>query len=828
MKSHRHTATGHVYVGTFLIAFSTLAVEITLTRILSVITWYHLAFFAISTAMLGATAGATTVFLRPAWFGDDELERSLTLSCLGYAVVTPIALILLCLTPIDPTVSAMGLASLIVGTIECSLPFFFAGLVLAAVLTRYTRGIGRLYASDLLGAASGCLLVLGGLELFGAPNLILIASAFGALAALAFCWRQNHSTFRSVSAGLVAALLLVTLANASTTRGISPIVIKGRVMRPNDYYLEKWNSYSRVAVFNLGNSAPNYWGPSPLAPKEKTPQYFMNIDGAAGTTVGKFSALRDIAHLRYDLTNLAHYLRPSGAACVIGVGGGRDVQAAVLFGHDKVTGIDVNPIFVGLLRREFRDFAGISTRPEVTLVVDEARSFLSHSTATFSILQMSLIDTFAATGAGAFSLSENGLYTTEAWELFIRRLTDDGIFTVSRWYNPRNLGETGRAVGLAMASLFRSGTAMPRRHIAMVTVDTAYGALSTLLVSKQPFSEHDLATLTDVSHRLQYDIAILPGSPAANGLLEHILTADSEAGLKSGMSGQALNYEPTSDENPYFFNMLRLSHLTFAFQSEEGVVAGNLMATLVLLGLIFSLTIVAVVTIVAPLWVHNRMRALRGETPARVSGPMAVYFSLIGAGFMLVEIALIQRLSVFLGHPVYALGVLLFALIASTGIGSFISESLPLTRKPWMYVYVAGTVAVILVVESLLPVVMRERMADAVLVKIGVAITVIFPLGLLLGCFFPTGMRLVNARRDPSTAWYWAMNGVCGVLCSALAVFISIYYGISRNLQVAAVLYAATLGCLYRFSRDQGECTTTALEQSSGVGARPPRSYSSV
>src|SRR5262249_31314935 len=161
-------------------------------------------------------------------------------------------------------------------------------------------------------------------------------------------------------------------------------------------------------------------------------------------------------------------------------------------------GIDINPIFIDLLRNEFKDFARVGDRNNVRLIVDEARSYLSRATERFSVIQMSLIDTWAATGAGAFSLSENALYTVEAWKVLFDGLANEGIFTVSRWYNPRNLGETARTVSLAVALLLESGVQLPSQHIAMLTVDR----ISTILVSKQPFSERDVATLREVSTRL--------------------------------------------------------------------------------------------------------------------------------------------------------------------------------------------------------------------------------------------------------------------------------------------------------------------------------------
>jgi hypothetical protein len=174
----------------------------------------------------------------------------------------------------------------------------------------------------------------------------------------------------------------------------------------------------------------------------------------------------------------------------------------------------------------------------------------------------------------------------------------------------------------------------------------------------------------------------------------------------------------------------------------------------------------------------------------------AAYFSLIGAGFMFVEIALIQRLTVFLGHPMYALGILLFTMIASAGLGSLASDRLPLTRAPWVFAYPVAITAVILAIRFVLPLVGTNLVAAPMAVKIPVSIGAIAPVGLLLGFGFPTGMRLVRSSRSTETPWYWALNGIFSVLCSALAVFISIYFGISTSFYIAAACYGSLLLCL--------------------------------
>jgi spermidine synthase len=796
----------HIYVGTFLLALAILALEITLTRILSVTTYYHLAFLAISTAMLGMTAAATKIFLNPKHFSVERLETNLGRACFGFALAAPVSLVLLCLIPVELISSVMSLLGLLCVTAACTLPFYFAGIAITLVLTKSSLPIGFIYASDLVGAALGCLLVLVGLEFLDAPSLILLCAALGAAAGVVYLWSTPRRGLRTMNMAAAIALTAMTFINAQSSSFIRPLVVKGKIQPATKYALERWNSFSRVAVFPEATSEPKLWGSSPTTPLNPLRQRYMNIDGAAGTVMFQFESLDDIEHLRYDVTNVAHAVRPHGAACVIGVGGGKDVQSALLFGHSSVLGIDVNPIFVSLLKNQFRDFVHVADRKDVKLVVDEARSYLSRSNDKFSLLQMSLVDTWAATGAGAMTLSENALYTVEAWKVFIDRLEPDGLFTVSRWYDPDNLGETGRLVSLAAMVLLENGVTHPAGHLALVT----QGRVATLILSKQPMSGEDVDALNTFCAQMEFNVVATPIQSPRHPLLRSLLAVRSPSELLQVRQETPYRFDPTTDEDPHFFNILRLrdalnffgQHGVFQMLAarETGMIRGNVIATTVLVGLIVILAIMSVLTVVVPLVLRPT-----GDDPDFPVGKIvwsgALYFSLIGAGFMLLEIAMMQRLSVFLGHPMYGLGIVLCLLILSSGVGSFLSERLPLTRTPWVYGYLLLLAATIIAARFVLTAMMTHLVAAPMPAKIACSVLAIFPVGILLGFCFPTGMRLVR-RVDPAeTPWYWALNGIFGVLSSAVAVFISIFIGISTNFYLAAGCYLLAALCVVSIVR---------------------------
>lgn len=766
-----------VYATAFLIGCATLAIEIAFTRLLSVISYYHLAFFAVSTAMLGMTAGAVSVFTREKRYRKEELLQNLSLACVRFSLSSVLSAVALCFIPLSVGTVLVKIAALLALTFFCSLPFYFSGIILTSLLTRTRLSVSRVYAADLIGASFGCIFVLVGLNYFDAVSTVILSGSFGVIGYF-FLGCKNHSR-----RNLFVFVLTVMLAfvNHFTGNAIRPLFVKGKIENRQNHLIEKWNSFSRVLVFKKGKEAPQLWGASPKAPHRETEQYFMSIDGDAATVVRKFSLPADVEHLKYDLTALAYYLRTRPNVCVVGVGGGKDVQTAISFNSKKITGVDINPIFIDLLHHRFNTFTGLANHPEVFLETDEARSFLSHSKDKFDIIQMSLVDTWAATGAGAFSLSENNLYTVEAWKTFLGHLSDTGLLTVSRWYNASNLGETGRLVSLAVAAAFKSGIKEPSKHIVLVTINN----LANLILSKKAFSGPDIINLKRKVAELEFHPVLIPGDSCSNIILKSIINAQSIEDLNKRIEGYDLNYEPPTDENPYFFNMLKISNLHFkSINAQQGVMSGNLQATITLLSLIGSLLLFTIFTIFIPLFLKDRTffsdKATRYE---------ATYFSLIGGGFMLTEIALIQRLSVFLSHPVYALVVLLFTMILSTGIGSLSSKKIISANRLLLVFYPVLAASLILTLNVIVPRIITTMIVDSMIVKVVTSILIIFPLGFCLGWFFPLGMRLVSPGNSIKTSWYWALNGIFGVLCSAIAVFISIYAGTSVNFYLAAGFY---------------------------------------
>lgn len=779
----------------FLVAFSTLSFQIMLTRLFSVISWYHLAFFAISLGMLGMTAGGVFVYLHERSFLKDRFASTLSLHSLLFGFSQALLTVAFCMAPALVAEEHGSKMFALLALWLSWVPFFFSGVVTSALLTRSGTKIGRLYSTDLIGAACGCLLVLFALDWTDTPSLMILSGAVACVASLLFAIRAGNRKFQILAGVVFAAIVGLGLGNSPDGSLVHPRLVKGNLVPRQHVLFSDWNTFSRVMVLKPARELPSLNGPSPQTPQIKYLQYYMDIDGLAATTV---TPMKDSHILSYDITNFAYHLKRGQRAAIIGVGGGRDMQSALNFGYQDVLGVEVNPIFIGLHHGLLRDVSGLADNDKARFVVDDARSYMARSEERFDLLQMSLIDTWAATGAGAFSLSENGLYTVEAWKVFLERLAPSGVFTVSRWYSPNNLGETGRMISLAKEALLEHGVSSPERHIVLVTTDK----LATLMLSESPFTEEQKAAIRQIAKDFEFSIAIMPGEMPPNVLLEQVLVGHNRWEEIPELAG--LNYSAPRDESPFFFNMLPFSgalrgvflghKLSPELLNEDaGVVSGNIKATKFLIVLLMSLFAVALVIVFFPLlWSDKTRELVKGLPITRAS-----YFSLLGMGFMFVEMGLIQRLSVYLGHPVYALGIVLFTIIASTGIGSLISDGFSLERRPIFVIIPVFTVLLLLALVFVLPTIITDTARYSIAIRGLVSVLATAPVGIMLGMYFPIGMRLEERNGNGcNTPWYFALNGTFGVLTSALAVCVAIQFGITLNLLLAALMYSLTIPCL--------------------------------
>jgi len=764
--------------GLALTSFAALLLELALTRIFSVVLFYHFAFLAISIALLGLGAGGVFAYLlkaRLAAMGTRSLGARL---CMVNAVVVVAVLEIVLHVPVSLEVSGKNFLRLTVLYLAAAVPFFLVGLLFSVVFARETQRIPRLYGADLCGGALACLAVVPLLNWLGGPNAILVAGV--ALAAAGMIWAESRGARRN--AGVLAlALVVLTGANYSG-RLIDVVYAKGMFRDPAWVEFARWNALSRVEVDRQGQAKA-------IVIDADASTYIMNADLSQWHTTAWEHALMSAPPA------LANVLRPHGEFAIIGPGGGVDVLRAVANGSSSVTGIEINPIIATtIMRGRYADYSQhLYERPDVHIHVTDGRSFLRSSPQHFDVVQMTLVDTWASTAAGAFALSENNLYTVEAFREYFEHLKPDGMIAITRW-EFRHPREALRVVAVAMEALHQLGVANPARHFIVACQGelNADGIPVVVLAKKTPFTAaEETAVITQFDHYSELDSLYMPSQPGQNPFSELIASNDPYGFARS----YAYNVAPVNDNAPFFFFTLKAGQILGEKGLREGIDWKVNLGVLVLL-LVLVISLCAVLAfLVLPLALKSRQ--------TRQSAVPLLYFVAVGLGYILVEIAFIQRFVLFLGHPTYALTVVIFLLMISSGAGSLFSR-LWLPRAEMGWVPLMLVVATLLVYVVLLP----TRLAQLVGLDFGFRLLVsgvlLIPLGFVMGMPFPTGLRALAAApvpefpalQDNSVEWAWAMNAAASVLGSVLAMVIAIQFGLTTTLACGAAAYLAALALM--------------------------------
>lgn len=776
-----------IFAGIAATSAALLMIELALTRIFSVIMFYHFAFLAISIALFGLSASGVSVYVLRERLAARSTRSLLCAGALLHAVATLLALAFLVHVRVGLVYTPDNALRLVAIYLVASLPFFTGGAVISLAFSRLTARVNVLYASDLLGAAAGCLALVPLLNLVGAPGVVIGAAALSALAALAFsppAWRRRVGD---------AALLLIGIPVLLQMTDLRPFDVGDTKGHEYDQVLfSKWNSFSRVGVYDR---AHDDWSLSPKYVGTRPASLIMDIDSSASTPILKGTGgLAGAAYLRYELTAVAYHLveRPAGfTALVIGPGGGRDLLSALVFGARHVDGVEINPIIVNdVMRGRFRKYSGdVYGDPRVSIYIEDGRSFVRRSTEHFDVIQASLVDTWAATAAGAYTMTENSLYTAEAFGEYLDHLTPQGVLTVTRW-----LGDGLRLVSLAQQACAQRGLDCASRMAVMRDKNVV-----TFMLKRSAFSAGEVTRLAGLASDLGFTLLYAPGAPAPTAMKDPLQMR--RAGMSSAdyrglilapdpalfLARYPLDVSATTDDRPFYFHVTRLRNQFQAAFGQNMLFGNGLSALLTLIGLSAVLVLLFVI---GPLVVS-------GERPGPGWGAWLGYFGALGAGFMLLEVAVLQRFVLLLGHPVYSLTVTLFSLLLGTGLGSLMSRSVPAERvKSVTLRALLGVVAVSALAALLLARVVDIAIPWPLAVRIAFALALLLPFGVLLGMCLPGGMRLLHGARPQIVAWAWGINGALSVVGATLAIFIAMNWGFSITLAVGALTYAAAAATL--------------------------------
>jgi hypothetical protein len=762
-----------------LVAAAMLTLEIVVTRLFSVLFYYHFSFFAISLVMSGLVAGG---LVAARWnapeLPQEAFENRLAWLALIFAVGTAAALAFMVHGRFDDPSAPPSLYAAALDALVFLPGLVAAGAHLALAFARSSARIGSLYAFDLAGAALACVFSVPALRALAGPGVLLVPVVLAAFAALLLA---RARLARDAAIAMIAGGVVLCAADAETAGSLLHLrVMPGgptvRALR------ERWNEHSRVLVYDapsvggrylvIDRSAGTLMEPLPLQPDGSPP--VVPAELASGP--------------QYQVYGLG---RPLRSVAVIGVGGGSDLLPPLYNGAKRVDGYELNQLLIDLLQRDFSTYNALTSRPEVHLFHTEARVGITHSDQRYDVIQASLIDTWAATASGGFVLSENGLYTVEGWRTFLGHLTDTGVLTMTRWHIESAPAETHRLVSLAAAALSDSG--IPDAGAHLVLMESASNdkqpseghATSTVLVSKKAFTADEVARLDYVGLLTSTRVVAAPGRSPADPTIGRLLRASERTGA---IRESPYDIAAPTDSKPYFFLQVRPSDLFHLAMRRYGVVTEitfngvRVMMILAICSLLFVAAIGAYIALrFAGTPVSPRQRSAHRW--------MTLYFACIGFGYVLVQLGLHQRLIVVFGHPTLALSIVLFCMLVGTSAGA--ASSAPLIsrgRFAMVGAIILPAIALCVAAQPLVPYLERVESQPARMAMVGVAVTA---LGFALGLAFPTGVRHLETSDGRAIQKMWAVNGAASIAGSALAALIGLSLGSTAVLGAGLLAYAA-------------------------------------
>jgi hypothetical protein len=801
------------YIGILVICLCTLMYELTLTRIFSVLMWYHFASVAISLALFGLAVSGIAVYIFNKRFSKEKAERQLTLFSLLFSLSTFAFFLIFAMSKVSPffmykilaffhqpfyqpfqqgsystSISAAMFIYLTVLYILTSLPFIFGGFVTTIALTHYSHKVNRIYFYDLVGAALGCIAIIVALSFVSGPSALLLVSLLGVGSAIFF----SHAGGKKLHLKLLIVLgaLFIICIGVDQYHDLTRInFVRGRF--EFNMLSVKWNSFSRVAVYpTKSQELERSWGMSSKYKGNIPEQYGMVVDDTGYTIIYRYPEKEeDFEFFKYNVISLPYYLKEKPKTLIIGPGGGKDVLTALAFDSDDITAVEVNPLIVENVNEDFGSFSGyLYKRLEVKLFIDEGRSFVKRSMGKYDVIQASAVFENIAPSAGAFTLSENTIYTKEAFSDYLDHLTANGVLSISRFIFSNT---TLRLASIAMKALEERGVKEPWRYILIYRER----GVANFMMKKVPFTEEEISIIDSEAMAKGFDRVFVHGKKSV-GIFEELINAPS---IEKFYDDFKHDVSPTTDDKPFFYNMVKPKDFfnVFTFTDEKGfndrgiILLRNLLYIVILLNLLF---------VVLPLLIFKAKEIRHMNLSVFNSLRVLVYFIMLGVGFMQIEIILLRRFTLLFGKPIYSLAVILFAILIFSGLGSYLSgrmvEKRDMAGRKRVLLGALTLIVLLSVIYTYaLPSIILMAITNPVADKIIMSVLILAPLSLLMGCPLPLGVGILDKVEKRLIPWGWGLNGSASVLGSILAVAMSMNFGFTSTMLFGSACYAVAALC---------------------------------
>ena len=773
-------ATGR-FVGIAALAGGSLLAEVALTRLLSVTLFHHLAFLIVSTALFGAGTAALLVALSLR-LRAASTERLVTAGALIFAISLPTTFLVaqfIAFEPLELGTSTAEIVRLAAIYVLYALPFFGSGLSISVLLDRYAAEAPALYASDLLGAGVGSFVSLFALSFAHGPGALMIASALGFVATSAFLLDERKSSLRLIPLALAAG----TILTAPTVGRIFPLRISSaKVARTGEAFDQilrdkartkrtEWNSFARIdrVEFSPGNIR-------------------LIVDGGVAVVRVPAPGWRPSpsdATLPYELT------APEPKVLIIGSGAGWEVAEALTFGSGRVDAVEINPLIT-------KDVPpALLQDPRVHAIIDEGRSFLEQSHDRYDVIVMIHTISNAATAGGAMHLTEDFLLTAEAVDAILDHLSERGVLFITR---PE--AQLPRLLATISEAHQRRQHRPEPRTFAWVEQSKRMSFYAAVLTSNAALTETQTRTIRErLSTRTRLTEVLGPNhAPIDPALRAALLDASPLGPSPAELSPEAtiIGLAPATDDRPFFHQRRRfrdltwddLSRATEASQAARMALEEQPLAELSVLVLLIETTAIGLLFFLGPLLLGRRRRLAISPATALVT---AAYYAALGAGFMLIEIALVQNLGLLLGRPALAFATVFAGLLVGAGLGSHRASKL---TRPWLGPLTAGLwVGVIALTLSSL---VHAALGWPAFLRVATALLVVLPTGFLLGRPFPLGLLSTRSAGPHLVPWAFALNSLASIAGTVTALILATEVGFRGVLAIAAAGYfAATIAFPY-------------------------------
>jgi len=487
----------------------------------------------------------------------------------------------------------------------------------------------------------------------------------------------------------------------------------------------------------------------------------------------------------YSIKSFYYQILKNAEILIIGVGGGQDVLNAYLNGFKKITAVEINPTIARVNTEIFRNFTNnLFSDPRITLIVDEGRSFVRHTKEKYNIIHLGNVDSGGASASGAFTFSENTLYTVEAFKDYSSHLKVNGVLWVTRWRAPQKeyFLEDFRVLTGMVKALEELGVKHPERHIVIIGEKYRPGWCQVIVLMKNtPFLPEEIQSIDGLRDKMNLDWLHHPATRMNNALDDYLFSPNKKAFEKD----YTFRIDPNTDNHPFFFNFLKPIHYVWKLPTIKIYFTYPVFMFKSLFVITFLLVLI---TIFLPLMFFRR-GSLHNHHKQFLWGYL-LYFACLGVGFMLVEIPLIQKFILFLGQPLYSIAVILSTLLIFSGIGSMRAGKVlqqEISGKLCTIILLLCTILIIYIYA--LPALFETFLGMPQLVRFLIAVVLIIPLGTLMGKAFPLGIRLLEQDIPAIIPWVWGVNGACSVMGSILAWGLSLNFGYNTTLWTATVIY---------------------------------------